>query len=44
MDLFFREYGQGHPLIILHGLLGNADNWATLGRKFGEYYSTFTPD
>ena len=44
MDLFFREYGQGHPLIILHGLLGNADNWATLGRKFGENYSTFTPD
>jgi pimeloyl-ACP methyl ester carboxylesterase len=44
MDLFFREYGQGSPLLILHGLFGNADNWATLGRKFGEHYSTFTPD
>jgi len=44
MELAFREYGQGDPLIILHGLFGNSDNWATLAKQFGEHYTTFTPD
>ncbi len=44
MELFFKTYGEGHPLIILHGLLGTSDNWATLARKFGEHYTVFTPD
>jgi esterase len=44
MELHYREYGAGSPLIILHGLFGNADNWSTLARKFGERYNTFTPD
>jgi esterase len=44
MELFFRKYGSGPNLIVLHGLLGNGDNWATLGKQFGEQFSTFTPD
>ncbi|MRI64044.1 alpha/beta fold hydrolase [Ornithobacterium rhinotracheale] len=31
-------------LIILHGLFGMLDNWATLGRKFGEYFTTHLVD
>lgn len=28
--------GEGKPLLILHGFLGMADNWKTLGNKFSE--------
>src|SRR5437660_383003 len=36
MQLAFREYGSGQPLIILHGLFGQSDNWNTLAKRFGE--------
>lgn len=44
MKLFFRKYGEGPPLIILHGLFGSADNWNTLGKKFGDYFTTYLVD
>ncbi|WP_405378712.1 alpha/beta fold hydrolase [Nonlabens sp. Asnod3-A02] len=28
--------GEGQPFLILHGFLGMADNWKTLGRKWSE--------
>lgn len=34
MKLAFREIGQGPPLIILHGLFGQSDNWNSLAKKF----------
>ncbi|MFL5764544.1 MAG: alpha/beta fold hydrolase [Bacteroidia bacterium] len=34
MKLFYRQYGEGQPLIILHGLFGQADNWNTLAKQF----------
>jgi esterase len=34
MKLFYRKYGQGQPLIILHGLFGQSDNWNTLAKQF----------
>lgn len=34
MKLAYREYGQGQPLIILHGLFGQSDNWNTLAKNF----------
>jgi esterase len=33
MELFYREYGKGQPLIILHGILGISDNWVTFARR-----------
>ena len=36
MKLFFRKYGSGQPLIILHGLFGQSDNWNTLAKKYAE--------
>ena len=36
MLLHFREMGQGAPLVILHGLFGNSDNWQTLARRWSE--------
>jgi len=44
MKLFFRQQGQGKPLIILHGLLGSSDNWHTLGRFFSEHFSVYLVD
>lgn len=36
MDLAYRKYGEGQPLLILHGLFGQSDNWNTLAKRFGE--------
>lgn len=37
LHLNHKSYGHsGHPLIILHGLLGMLDNWQTQSRKFAE--------
>jgi esterase len=36
MDLNFKEFGAGFPIIILHGLLGSLDNWQTIARKISE--------
>ncbi|MHB2149185.1 alpha/beta fold hydrolase [Calditrichota bacterium LG25] len=44
MQLFFREFGRGRPLIVLHGLFGMSDNWLTVGKKLGEHYHVFLLD
>jgi len=45
MDLFYREYGEGQPIVILHGLLGISDNWVGIARKIAEEgYRVLIPD
>ncbi|HNS16529.1 MAG TPA: alpha/beta fold hydrolase [Bacteroidales bacterium] len=44
MKLFFRQFGTGEPVIILHGIFGSSDNWVTIGRRLGEHFSVFIPD
>lgn len=44
MELYFRELGQGQPLIFLHGIFGSADNWLTQTRMLSDNYHTFTLD
>lgn len=45
MKLFYRTFGEGKPLIILHGLFGISDNWVTFGKKIAELgYQVFIPD
>lgn len=36
MELAYREFGTGQPLVILHGLFGQSDNWNTLAKRFAE--------
>ena len=36
MQLAYRKYGEGQPLLILHGLFGQSDNWNTLAKRFSE--------
>lgn len=44
MKLHFLSYGQGDPLIILHGLLGSSDNWGTIGKQLGNRFRVLIPD
>lgn len=45
MKLAYREFGTGQPLIILHGLFGQSDNWNTLAKNFaGKGFRVFTVD
>ena len=45
MELAYREFGAGRPLIILHGLFGQSDNWNTLAKRFAEKgFHVFTID
>ena len=34
--LHSNKFGNGKPLLILHGFLGMGDNWKTLGKRFSE--------
>lgn len=44
MELFFRKYGEGPPLIIIHGLYGSSDNWVSIGRKLAENFEVYLID
>ena len=44
MQLNHKTYGEGPPLVILHGLFGNLDNWQTLARKWATDYTVISVD
>ncbi len=44
MKLFYREYGKGIPLIILHGLYGSSDNWISIARSLEDKFRVILPD
>lgn len=37
-------YGQGDPIVILHGLFGMLDNWQTVAKKLAEEYMVILVD
>lgn len=44
MQLNYKVFGEGFPLVILHGLLGSLDNWQTLAKKLAEQYKVYIVD
>ena len=44
MQLHFRSYGQGSPLIILHGLFGSLENWHTVSERLSSRFQVFAVD
>jgi esterase len=44
MELFYRRFGKGKPLVILHGLYGSSDNWHTIGRQLSAIREVFLVD
>lgn len=44
MQLHHKSFGQGFPLLIVHGLFGTLDNWQTLGKRFAEQHLVYLVD
>jgi pimeloyl-ACP methyl ester carboxylesterase len=44
VTLNYKEYGQGRPLVILHGLFGSLDNWFSLAKSFAETHHVYLVD
>jgi esterase len=44
MKLFSRTLGEGQPLLILHGLFGNSDNWQTHAKRMSEHFQVILVD
>jgi esterase len=44
MKLHSRAFGDGPPLVILHGLLGSLDNWVPMAQKLAENFRVLLLD
>lgn len=44
MELAFHKFGEGKPLIILHGLYGSSENWLTIGKRLSEHFTVYLID
>lgn len=44
MKLNYKIFGEGNPLVILHGLLGSSDNWQTHAKKLAETNKVYVVD
>ncbi len=44
MKLNYKTFGDGKPLIILHGLMGMLDNWQAPGKELAEHFKVYIVD
>ena len=44
MDLNYKVWGSGPPLVILHGLFGSLDNWSSIAKVLGASYTVYALD
>ena len=44
LELNYKTFGQGEPLIILHGLFGMLDNWKSFARRLEKDYLVIAVD
>lgn len=42
--LNYKSFGQGDPIIILHGLFGMLDNWQSVGKRLADNYHVILVD
>jgi esterase len=44
MKLFFRQIGEGPPIVILHGLFGSSENWMSMAKRFADKFTVYLLD
>jgi esterase len=44
MELNYKSYGTGEPLLVLHGLWGMLDNWVSFAKSISSEYEVFLID
>ena len=44
MRVYYRQEGEGEPLIILHGLLGSSDNWRAMSKHLAQHFAVYSLD
>ena len=44
LDLAFQDYGEGLPLVILHGLFGSGRNWTGIARRLAAAWHVYALD
>lgn len=44
VKLNYKTFGEGQPLLILHGLFGSLDNWQTHAKTLSEYFQVILVD
>ncbi len=44
LELNYKSFGQGTPIIILHGLFGTLDNWQTMARQLAANFTVYILD
>lgn len=44
MKLNHKTFGEGTPLIILHGVFGSLDNWLTVGKSLADKFKVYLLD
>lgn len=44
VKLYSRVFGEGQPLLIIHGLFGMSDNWQSLAKLYADYFEVHLID
>ncbi|MFK7799421.1 MAG: alpha/beta fold hydrolase [Aureispira sp.] len=44
MELNYKVFGEGEPVIIIHGLFGTLDNWQSIAKKLSANFMVFIID
>ncbi len=44
MQLHFKSFGSGEPIVILHGMLGMLDNWQSFGKDLSNNHLVYLVD
>jgi pimeloyl-ACP methyl ester carboxylesterase len=44
MQLNYKVFGEGDPVLILHGMFGTLDNWQTIAKKLADHFMVFIID